>query len=340
MAFYPIPQNRGHIAAFHSQLIFVFVERLPGNRTIHSEVIPTQIAMIRKLILSVSLPGIMRGIHGSVIPKSSYSRISYGKNLDVYLVPMFDDNYCPVIIDKVHNQVACVDPGQASSIIEAMNTLNSSLDIILITHKHHDHVGGNLILKEKYPNVKVIGTQYEHVPGLDIGVGEESTFLFGDNLVTVMKTACHTKGHVSFLFTTKDDKENGNFHHNLLFCGDTLFVGGCGRFFEGDAQDMLANMDRFSSLPDSTAVYCAHEYTESNFKFLASVYPEICSEKYEFVKSLRAQGLPTVPSTIAEEKRTNLFMRCHDSSLQLLLKTNNSPTLTMARLRKLKNEFK
>jgi hydroxyacylglutathione hydrolase len=157
-------------------------------------------------------------------------------------------------------------------------------------------------------------------------------------MIHVMHTPCHTKGHVAYvLLDAEDEKQAG-----LLFPGDTLFVGGCGRFFEGSASDMLHNMNRFAQLHPQTAIFCAHEYTESNYKFLVSVDKALCSGRYEEVLHLRKQAIPepTVPSTIAQELETNLFMRCHEKKLQLAMGAVDDPVKTMAMLRGRKNVFK
>jgi hydroxyacylglutathione hydrolase len=116
-------------------------------------------------------------------------------------------------------------------------------------------------------------------------------------------------------------------------------VGGCGKFFEGTAEEMLKNMDRLSSYPEDSLVYCAHEYTESNFRYLSSIDPDTCLERYNYIKQLRADGEPSVPTTIKNEKQYNLFMQCREPRVQAILGTS-TPEETMATLRRLKNEFK
>ena len=123
-----------------------------------------------------------------------------------------------------------------------------------------------------------------------------------------------------------------------MLLGDTLFVGGCGRFFEGTAAEMLLNMDRLSALPPESLVYCAHEYTESNYKFLAHVDPATCSARYVGIQNTRASGLPTVPTTIHDEIESNLFMHCRTQRLQEKLGTSSAEE-TMAKLRQMKNDF-
>lgn len=278
----------------------------------------------------------------SAIKKFVVERLSFMKPIyrvnhgfcDVYTVPMFSDNYGYIIVDKSSQKVACVDPAEAKAIINALNELNLKLDYIFITHKHEDHVGGNIELKQAYQDVQIYGTQYEHVPVLDHPVGQGSVFKFGDIDVRVQHTPCHTTGHIVYLLTSSSHE-----YDPVLFPGDTLFVGGCGRFFEGTGEDMLKNMNYFSTLPASTAVYCAHEYTEGNYRFLTHVDDTTCGEKYNEIKQTRAEGLPTVPSSIEAEQSTNLFMKCNEENIQRIVNTIGSPVDTMNKLRQLKNSF-
>jgi hydroxyacylglutathione hydrolase len=175
--------------------------------------------------------------------------------------------------------------------------------------------------------VEVIATKYESVSGATSLVGDGDTFHLGSLIANVRHTPCHTKGHIIFHIDSVG-----------LFVGDTLFSGGCGRFFEGTAAEMLSNLRMLGTYPESCAVYCAHEYTESNFRFLASVDPQRCLSKYDAVKKMRQAGTPTVPTTVGEELKTNLFMRCDDPSLQKALSCADAVT-TMAKLREMKNKF-
>lgn len=275
------------------------------------------------------------------------------KCADVLLVPMFADNYGHILVDRATNSAACIDPGVSRTYTLKRNSLTGSespaepgpvarrlaelkvdLKMLLITHKHNDHVGGNEYFASAFPGLTVYGPKYEPIPHLTHPVGDGDEFTLGSLNVRVIHTPCHTKGHVAYLVTGAADTSP------VLFPGDTLFVGGCGRFFEGTATDMLANMDAFASLPLDTTFYCAHEYTEANYKFLASVDPEVCGEKYKEVQQTRSRGLATVPSTIGEELKHNLFMRCRDRRTQQLVGALDLPVETMGKLRKLKNDFK
>lgn len=253
--------------------------------------------------------------------------------VEVQLVPMFSDNYCSIVIDASTRFAAVVDPGDAPPVIARVKQLQAegvlTLKQLWATHKHADHVGGNEAFRAHFPDLEIIGTRYEACPSLTRGVGEGDTFTLGASTVSVFHVPCHTKGHVAFSLP------------GALFPGDTLFVGGCGRFFEGDGADMLRNMDTFGALPPSTLVYPAHEYTESNCKFLASIDPELCGPVYEKVQVIRRAGQPTIPTTIGAELSYNLFMKSRDPRVQALVGVKGSgedaAVETMTKLREMKN---
>ena len=195
----------------------------------------------------------------------------------VYLVPMFSDNYGLLLVDEKetcdgHKRSAtCIDPGDGAAILRAVDDLNLDLKYVLCTHKHSDHVGGNTLIRQNIPSVQIIGTAYEEIPEVNIKVADGDVFSLGELQVQTIYTPCHTKGHVLYFVQRKDtatkaDDSGGSSlspeedtNRPILFTGDTLFVGGCGRFFEGTASDMLTNMDRIASLPKHTVVFCAHE---------------------------------------------------------------------------------
>jgi len=260
---------------------------------------------------------------------------------DVYQFPMFDDNYGYILLDKESKMTVCVDPGDGDAVTRALNTLNlPNLDYILCTHKHMDHVGGNAILKQIYPDVEIIGTRSETIPLLDKGVGGGDVLAIGSLRVRVQSTPCHTAGHVVYVIDKPIiEGDSINARPPILFCGDTLFVGGCGRFFEGTAEQMEENMAWLrNELPNETAFYCAHEYTESNLRFLVSVDPEGTMSKYEEVRAKRAAQKYTVPSTLGDEKQYNLFMKCNEKRTQDLVGARSAQE-AMAILRQMKNSF-
>lgn len=257
---------------------------------------------------------------------------------DVFLVPMFTDNYGFIIIDRNTGIAACVDPADSIPVHEAVQGLKCDLKMLLCTHKHTDHTGGNYFFSNNYHHLEVISTKYEDTPAVTKYVGDGDQFNIGSLNVKVFHTPCHTKGHIIYYIT-------GASGHPILFSGDTLFVGGCGRFFEGSAEQMLQNLNRISLLPKETIVFCGHEYTESNYLFLASIDPGACFIKLKEIKEKRQRGESTVPTTIEEETKYNLFMKCHDKKLQELIGVKgkndiDAAVMAMAKLREMKNAFR
>lgn len=278
----------------------------------------------------------------SSAPVATASMYASGLNsnscADVFLVPMFTDNYGHILVDRATKKAALIDPADSDAVIKALRGLEIVPDMVLITHKHLDHCGGNEGIKRAFPGVRIIGTGYEQIPGATESVREGDTVDFGNLLISVLHTPCHTKGHVCYFVTSTvpDDAVSGN--APILFPGDTLFVGGCGRFFEGTPAEMLKNMDTFAKLPAETQVFCAHEYTTSNLKFLTSLDPEGCGTVLAEVLDTRDKGLPTIPSTIGKELEYNLFMKTREPRVQSLVGAG-SAVETMGRLREMKNSF-
>jgi len=222
--------------------------------------------------------------------------------LEVVRVAALSDNYVWLIHDAVTDTTVVVDPGEAAPVIAALDARGWRADAIWTTHWHPDHTAGNAELKARY-GCAVIGPEAERskIPTLDHGVDEGDTVQIGDHQATVLMTPGHTAGHIVFHFA--DD--------GLLFSGDTLFAMGCGRLFEGTAAQMFANMQRFAMLPDATIVHGAHEYTLSNGRFALTVEPDnaVLIARMVDVEGLRADGLPTLPTTIGLERATNPFLR-------------------------------
>ncbi len=225
--------------------------------------------------------------------------------LTVESIPAFNDNY----IWLIHNQedrAVVVDPGDATVVLQHLEEHALTLDAILITHHHADHTGGISELKRRFPDCKVIGPKHDPIPGLSVEVDDNDQLeLFGVTF-TVLHIPGHTLGHIAYLGDGK------------LFCGDTLFAAGCGRIFEGTAEQMYHSLQRLASLPDETDVYCAHEYTSSNIAFALVVDPDNpdLQEYRDKVNHLRAQSLPTLPTRIGTEKLVNPFLRSHASILK------------------------
>ena len=253
--------------------------------------------------------------------------------LDVIQIPVLQDNYLYLIIDKSTGLTACVDPAVADPVISKLNELNKNLDFILNTHHHFDHVGANLELKKKY-NCKIIGNEKdkERIPGINIFLNEGDNFSVGESKSIVMAVSGHTIGHICFHFP--EDK--------LIFCGDTLFSLGCGRLFEGSPGVMVESLLKLRSLPNETKIYCAHEYTLQNALFALSLEPEneAIKRKIIQIKDLRSKNLSTIPSTLAEEKKLNPFLKFDDKNFLNSIGLNElSSTDNFRIIRTMKDNF-
>ena len=221
--------------------------------------------------------------------------------IKIEALPAFTDNYIWLLQDNKQRRCAVVDPGDAAP-IEAWlaNNPGWQLTDILITHHHFDHVGGIERLKAA-TGARVLGPAHESIPGRDLGLND------GDHVdvlglsFSVMAVPGHTLGHIAYLQTDQ----------HWLFCGDTLFAGGCGRLFEGTAEQMHTSLSRLAALPEQTQVYCTHEYTLSNLRFASAVEPEnaAISQRLQQVTQWRETGQISLPSSIGLERATNPFLR-------------------------------
>lgn len=253
--------------------------------------------------------------------------------LTILQLPVLNDNYIFLIHDSLSGETAAVDPAVAQPVLDALDQNGWRLTVILNTHHHLDHVGGNLELKQLTGCMVIAPLSERHrIPGLDRGVVDGDVVTLGKHSARVIATPGHTSGHVVYHFS--DD--------NLLFCGDTLFVMGCGRLFEGTAEQMWHSLQKLKALPASTQVYCAHEYTQANGRFALTVEPDNpeLQQRMEVVNQLRAKHLPTVPSTIEQELATNPFFR--EDSLALrknINKVGHTPVEVFAEVRRLKDRF-
>lgn len=221
--------------------------------------------------------------------------------ITVTLIPVLDDNYA-YVLEADNGDVAVVDPGAAGPVIEYLERKNLTPDLIFITHHHGDHIGGIPALQE-WHRCKIAGPSSEmgRIENMDILLDEFSAQTFGGESYDVLETPGHTKGHICIHFPES----------KLLFAGDTLFAMGCGRLFEGTAEQMWESFEKILALQDDTQIYCGHEYTLSNAEFCLKVEPENAElqARYENVKALRSKGKPTIPSTLKQEKETNVFLR-------------------------------
>jgi hydroxyacylglutathione hydrolase len=261
------------------------------------------------------------------------------KPLTVLAVPAFTDNYLWLI----HNgtDAAVVDPGDAPPILAALDRLQLSLSAILLTHHHADHIGGVSRLLQ-YGKVPVFGPRNEAIAAITHPLDEGDSADLGALALqlSVLDVPGHTSGHIAYFAAEQQ----------WLFCGDTLFAGGCGRLFEGTPAQMLASLNKLATLPDATLVYCAHEYTLSNLRFAQEVDPANAALQARIVveQAKRAQAIPTVPSSIGLEKATNPFLRSGEPAIidrliaagKLSGEARNAPAPTIfAALREWKNIY-
>lgn len=247
----------------------------------------------------------------------------------IRLIPALSDNYIYLLTWGVEGLV--VDPAESAPVQAKVESLGIKLTTILITHHHADHVGGVEALKERY-GCQVIGPNDSRVPCLDRGVSDGQPLMIGPHEVRVMETPGHTRSHVVYYFPDL----------KVLFSGDTLFTGGCGRLFEGTAEQMWLSLTKIASLPGDTRVYCGHEYTVTNLSFALDVEPgnQEVATRLAKARSLRADGRPTIPSTLAEERATNPFLRAHDRGLRAALHMDKASEIEVfAHLRALKDVF-
>ncbi|KAI9905175.1 hypothetical protein PsorP6_013791 [Peronosclerospora sorghi] len=265
-------------------------------------------------------------------------------SLRVRIVPMLEDNYGLksrryVVVDQANHTTFAVDPAEPSKIMAVLKeeeTVRKRAFLgILTTHKHADHAGGNEAIAKEYPGVMIAGPKHEPIPARTRPVSGGETFQLGAAKVKVLNVACHTKAHVAYVVT--GDAETPP----LLFPGDTLFVGGCGRFFEGTSEDMYrALYEVILTLPKDTKVYCGHEYTMSNLRFALSVDPsnQALRDKLAAVRIRRAKQLPTVPSSLREEMLYNPFLRVHCDTIRNAV-GGTDPVSVLENLRRRKDSF-
>lgn len=253
-------------------------------------------------------------------------------------LPALQDNYIFLLVDPEQHEAAVVDPAEAEPVLAALDAEGLTLTAILNTHHHGDHVGGNRQLLQHFPTVTVYASAVDRdrIPGQTVLLQAGDRIQVCGQTAEVFLVPGHTRGHVAYYF----EQVAGAEARGALFCGDTLFAGGCGRLFEGTPAQMLDSLQQLRSLPDNTAVYCAHEYTLNNLRFALTVDPDNLElrERYQAVAIARQQGLATIPSRIDLEKATNPFLRWDQPAVQAAVQSVNS-VQTFARLRGLKDQF-
>lgn len=252
--------------------------------------------------------------------------------MKIYRLPVLQDNYIFLLVNPKTASAAVVDPAVADPVLQELGRLQVQLIAILNTHHHHDHIGGNKRLLECFPQAQVYGGALDQgrIPGQTIALqaGDEITVV-GER-AEILFVPGHTRAHIAYYFPDSQD----------LFCGDTLFAGGCGRLFEGTPTDMVRSLSQLRNLPANTQVWCAHEYTLKNLDFALTVDPNNADlqARWKQVQQARLQGKATIPSQIELENLTNPFLRWDHPALQASTNSQD-PVQVFARLRGKKDLF-
>ena len=250
----------------------------------------------------------------------------------IEIIPCLSDNYSYLIHEKNTNTISIVDPSEFKACEKVINK-HKKLDFILNTHHHADHVGANLELKKKYKS-KILGSESDksRIPGIDILLRENQKQKIGNLEFEVIFVPGHTKGHIAFFFRKE----------KIAFTGDTLFSLGCGRVFEGTHEEMFNSLNKIKNLPPDTKIYCGHEYTKSNLNFCLAYDSKntfLKEKKIDIQKKLNSNQ-PTIPSTLGQEIKTNIFLRCNDPEIKHTLGLKDSSEVEVfSKLRDLKDSF-
>lgn len=253
----------------------------------------------------------------------------------VITISALGDNFIYVYLLDQNNAIV-IDPGDSSTVLKALDKHELALTAVLATHHHWDHVDGIAELK-KSTGCKVIGSDKQRIPGIDQLVEDGQILTFGSTKIEVLATAGHTRTTVCYYKQPTNDGETG-----ILWTGDTLFAGGCGRLFECDAKSMWQSLQRLAALPDNTLLYCGHDYTLENYEFALQIEPDnkVVEKHMDEIKQKLQQGENTVPSTISQEKLTNPFLRANTSGIKAALNMPQADDVeTFAELRRRKDIF-
>ena len=255
----------------------------------------------------------------------------------VITIPLNNDNYGYLLVDDEARECAIIDVSdQPLKVMQAIDQLNGiKLTAIFTTHKHADHAGGNSVIADCTPGIAIYGGEIDNVESCTVFVKDGDELTFGSNIkLQCLHTPGHTIGHISYYVTHHDQR--------VVFTGDTLFIGGAGKFFEGTGKDMYPSLyEKLATLPPDTLVYCGHEYTLSNYRFALSLEPdnERLVEEHRIAQELRAQGAFTVPSTIEKELATNPFLRIHQPSIRRKFPGVEDNFELLTAVREAKNNF-
>jgi len=249
------------------------------------------------------------------------------KPLEIHGVHALRDNYVWLIVDRERGEAAAVDPSEAAPVAAALAGLGLRLAEIWNTHHHHDHVGGNLALGAKVVRASRHDGEHGRVPGQTVRLADGDAFRFAGRTFTALEIPAHTLGHVAYLTD------------GAVFPGDTLFGAGCGRLFEGTPAQMHAALTRLRALPDDTRVYCGHEYTLHNLKFAAELDPDDDAVRARLERVRARPGADTAPLDLAEERRTNPFLRFDDPAVAARV-GETDPVAVFAALRRRKDVWR
>ena len=253
--------------------------------------------------------------------------------LTVKIIPVLNDNYIYLIHDQHSKQTAVVDPAVAAPVLDILNEQAWSLNYIFNTHHHGDHIGGNRELK-KQTGCKMVAAAADsyRIPAIDIAVNHGDVVHLGEHKIDIIAMPGHTSNHIGYYFADKP----------WLFCGDTLFSMGCGRLFDGTAEQLWHSLQWIKSLPTNTLIYCSHEYTLANGKFALSLEPnnQATQQRIAKVTALRQQSQPSLPTILGDELATNPFLREHSSELQANIAMQDAQAMEIfIKLRQLKDHF-
>ena len=251
-------------------------------------------------------------------------------------IPVLSDNYIFVLSDTKGN-AAVIDPALAEPVIDYLTEIDARLVAIFNTHHHGDHVGGNRELIRHFPEAVVYGGAEDRgrIPHQQVYLQEGDTVRFAESEARVYFVPGHTRAHIAYYFPPSTPGDTGE-----LFCGDTVFAGGCGRLFEGTPAQMVDSIAKLRELPDNTRVWCAHEYTLSNLKFALTVDAENreLQQRYDEVRQARRENKATIPSVLGIEKRTNPFLRWDNAEIQQIAGTKE-PARVFGKIRGMKDLF-
>lgn len=257
--------------------------------------------------------------------------------MQIERIPVLSDNYIFLLFEPRQKIAAVVDPALAQPVLQRLEELGADLVAIFNTHHHGDHIGGNRQLLEYFPHLCIYGGIEDRgrIPGQKVFLQEGDRVEFADRQGQVFFVPGHTRAHIAYYFAPVVPGETGE-----LFCGDTLFAGGCGRLFEGTPRQMVNSLSKLKALPDNTQVWCAHEYTLNNLKFALMVEQEnkALQARYKSVKRHHDRSIATVPSMLGVEKQTNPFLRWDVPNIQAFT-NQQEPARVFGKLRGMKDLF-